>query len=111
VEGAGARDLVAEWERRGLDIPLRLIASPYREVTRPVVEYIASLRRSSPRDLVLVYIPAYRTSRWWKAMLHHQSGLRLSTRLANLPGVMIASVPQQAARPVAASTDSPGPAA
>jgi hypothetical protein len=109
VEGGGARELAAEWERRDLDVPLRLVASPYREVTRPVVEYVAGLRRSSPRDLVLVYIPAYRPTRWWEPLLHHQSGLRLSNRLHDLPGVMIASVPQMATRSESMSADSSAP--
>ncbi len=94
--GTGGRELAAEWERRGIEIPLRLVASPYREVTRPIIEYVVGLRRSSPRDLVMVYVPTYRAGRWWENMLHQQTALRLRNRLSALPGVMVASVPQVA---------------
>ena len=94
VAGSGAHALTAEWDRRGIEIPLRLVDSPYRELTRPVVEYVVGLRRRSARDLILVYIPSYRADRWWENLLHNQTALRVRNRLAALPGVMIASVPQ-----------------
>ncbi len=96
VTGSGGRELAAEWDRRGIEIPLRLVASPYRELSRPVMEYVVGLRRSSPRDLVLIYLPTYRTGRWWENLLHNQTALRLRNGLATLPGVMVASVPQAA---------------
>lgn len=95
VAGEGARELAAEWDRRGIPVPLRLISSPYREITRPVVEYLQGLGSSSPRDLILVYLPAYRPERWWQNLLHQQTALRLSNRLAAVPGVMVANVPQR----------------
>ena len=95
--GTGGHELAEEWDRRGIEIPLRLAASPYREVTRPVIEYVEGLRRSSPRDLVMIYVPTYRAGRWWENLLHEQTALRLRTRLARLPGVMVASVPHNVA--------------
>jgi amino acid transporter len=94
--GTGGSELAAEWGRRGIEIPLRLVASPYREVTRPIIEYVVGLRRASPRDLVMVYVPTFRAGRWWENLLHEQTALRLRNRLSALPGVMVASVPQAA---------------
>ncbi|MGH3477256.1 MAG: APC family permease, partial [Nocardioidaceae bacterium] len=53
------RALVDEWDARGIQIPLKVLASPFREVTRPVVDYVRSVRRKSPRDIVTVFIPEY----------------------------------------------------
>ena len=44
--------LLDDWEARGLPVPLRALDSPYREVTRPIVDYVRGIRRESPRDLV-----------------------------------------------------------
>jgi hypothetical protein len=87
--------LQTEWDRRGLPVPLKVLDSPFREVTAPVVRYVRSLRRSSPRDVVAVYIPEYVVGRWWEQLLHNQSALRLKTRLLFTPGVMVISVPWQ----------------
>ncbi|MFD0884335.1 APC family permease [Streptosporangium algeriense] len=95
VEGAEARALQEEWERRGIPVPLKMLDSPYREITRPILEYVKSLRRRSPRDVVTVYIPEYVVGRWWEHLLHNQSALRLKGRLLFQPGVMVTSVPWQ----------------
>jgi hypothetical protein len=89
--------LVAEWEALDLPVPLRILDSPYREITRPVLKYVRSVRRESPRDLVIVYIPEYVVGHWWEQLLHNQSALRLKGRLLFTPGVVVASVPWQLA--------------
>ena len=71
------------------------VDSPYREITRPILDYVRSIRRSSPRDIVTVYIPEYVVGQWWEQVLHNQSALRLKARLLFTPGVMVVSVPWQ----------------
>lgn len=88
-------DLRAEWDRLGLPLPLRILDSPFREITRPVLTYVRSVRRESPRDLVVVYVPEYVVGHWWEALLHNQSAMRLKSRLLFMPGVVVASVPWQ----------------
>jgi amino acid transporter len=95
VEPGDVKALAQEWERRGISVPLKILDSPYREITRPIVEYVRGLRRASPRDLVCVYIPEYVVGHWWENLLHNQSALRLKTRLRFTPGVMVVSVPWQ----------------
>ncbi|HEX6500813.1 MAG TPA: APC family permease [Micromonosporaceae bacterium] len=95
VDDADTRQLQAEWEERDLPVPLTVIDSPYREITRPVMDYVKSVRRESPRDVVTVFIPEYVVGKWWEHLLHNQSALRLKGRLLFLPGVMVTSVPWQ----------------
>jgi amino acid transporter len=87
--------LQADWEARGIPIPLKRLASPYREITRPILQYVRDIRRQSPRDVVMVYIPEYVVGHWWEHFLHNQSALRLKGRLLFTPGVMVTSVPYQ----------------
>ena len=87
--------LQQEWDAKDIPIPLRALDSPYREITGPIVDYVRSIRRESPRDLVVVFIPEYVVGHWWEQLLHNQSALRLKTTLHYTPGVMVASVPWQ----------------
>jgi hypothetical protein len=87
--------LQVDWDRRNIPVTLRVIDSPYREITRPIIDYVKRLRRESPRDLVTVYVPEYVVGHWWEHLLHNQSALRLKTRLLFSPGVMVVSVPWQ----------------
>ncbi|MFE6335551.1 APC family permease [Streptomyces sp. NPDC057798] len=95
VDPAETKALKAEWERRGIDVPLKVLDSPYREITRPIIEYVKNLRRESPRDAVSVIIPEYVVGHWYEHLLHNQSALRLKGRLLFTPGVMVTSVPYQ----------------
>ncbi|WP_112248864.1 APC family permease [Kribbella monticola] len=87
--------LQADWDARDIPVPLKRLASPYREITRPIVQYVRDIRRQSPRDVVMVYIPEYVVGHWWEHILHNQSALRLKGRLLFTPGVMVTSVPYQ----------------
>ena len=89
--------LRAEWERRGVPVPLQILDSPFREVTRPILKYIKEINRSSPRDVVSIFIPEYVVGRWWEQILHNQNALRLKGRLLFMRGVMVTSVPYQLA--------------
>ena len=95
VEPAETKALQDEWDRRDIPVPLKALDSPYRDITGPVVEYVKSARRGSPRDVVMVYIPEYVVGRWYEQLLHNQSALRLKGRLFFTPGVMVTSVPWQ----------------
>ncbi|KQT89195.1 DNA-binding protein [Marmoricola sp. Leaf446] len=87
--------LVDEWDAMRIDVPLKMLYSPYREVIRPIVAYTSEIRRSNPRGVVAVYIPEYVVGRWWEQLLHNQTALRLKGRLLFSPGVMVTSVPYQ----------------
>ena len=95
VDPEETKALQDEWDRRDIPMPLKALDSPYREITGPVVQYVKSVRRGSPRDVVMVYIPEYVLGRWYEQLLHNQSALRLKSRLYFTPGVMVASVPWQ----------------
>ncbi|MPZ93988.1 MAG: amino acid permease [Propionibacteriales bacterium] len=103
VDDQATMELMDEWDRREIPVPLRVLSSPYREVTRPIVDYVQSIRRGSPRDVVTVYIPEYVVGHWWEQVLHNQSALRLKGRLLFTPGVMVTSVPYQLASSAAAA--------
>ncbi len=95
VDDADTRGLQADWDRYDIPVPLTVLESPYREITRPVVDYVKAIRRSSPRELVIVFVPQYVVGHWWENVLHNQSALRLRARLQFQPGVMITTVPWQ----------------
>ncbi|MBJ7341352.1 APC family permease [Mycolicibacterium sp.] len=95
VDDAEAHELVHKWEDSSVTVPLKVIASPYREITRPVLGYVQRIIKDSPRTVVTVFIPEYVVGHWWEQVLHNQSALRLKGRLLFEPNVMVTSVPWQ----------------
>jgi len=95
VDPEESKALQESWDLRDLPVPLTIIDSPYREITRPVLDYVRHIRLQSPRDVVTVFIPEYVVGHWWEQVLHNQSALRLKGRLLYQPGVMVTSVAYQ----------------
>jgi amino acid transporter len=95
VDDGETRKLVRRWEESKLTVPLKVIASPYREITRPILDYVKRVSKESPRTVVTVFLPEYVVGHWWEHVLHNQSALRLKGRLLFMPGVMVTSVPWQ----------------
>lgn len=95
VDAADTAELIEQWRAADVPVPLRVLDSPYREITRPVVQYVRSIKRASPRELIVVFVPEYVVGHWWEQLLHNQSSLRLKARLHFIAGVVVASVPWQ----------------
>jgi hypothetical protein len=93
VDEQETQALAEEWREREIPVELKIINSPYREVSTPILDYIRDIHRDSPRDAVCVFIPEYVVGHWWEHLLHNQSALRLKARLLFTPGVMVANVP------------------
>jgi amino acid transporter len=92
---AETRQLESEWAKRKIPIPLAIVDAPYRDITGPVLSYLAELRDANPRTLIVVYIPEYVVGHPWEQLLHNQSALRLKARLLFQRGVLVTSVPWQ----------------
>jgi hypothetical protein len=95
ADAASTATILEEWDARGIEVPLKVLYSPYREIIRPIVEYVRSVRDANPRGVVAVYIPEYVVGHWWEQVLHNQTALRLKGRLLFTGGVMVTSVPYQ----------------
>ena len=93
LDQGDTRELVAQWQQRHLPVRLKVLAAPYRDLSRPFVDYVKGLRRDEPRFVITVFIPEYVTTRWRQNVLHNQSALRLKARLLFTPGVVVVNVP------------------
>jgi amino acid transporter len=80
------------WEEMGINVPLYVVDSPYREFTRPAVDYIRSLK-PNPDHTVTVIIPEFVVEHWWENFLHNQNALRLKAALLAVPWVVVISIP------------------
>ncbi|ASO19238.1 amino acid transporter [Actinoalloteichus hoggarensis] len=97
VDEANTLVVTRRWQEENFQVPLKVVESPYREITKPVLDYVKRIRTDNPRNVVTVFIPEYVVGHWWENLLHNQSALRLKGRLLFEPGVMVTSVPWQLA--------------
>jgi amino acid transporter len=82
-----------KWERWGSGVKLVILPSPYRELTKPLLRYLARLERKNNHSLVTVLLPEFVPAKWWQHLLHNQSSLMLKGALLFKENVIVISVP------------------
>jgi amino acid transporter len=93
---ADAAEIRDEWARSGPRIPLEVDEAPYRDLGRPLLEYLRGLT-AEPGTVVLVLMPELVT-RGWRRLLHNQRALYVKRLLLFEPQVVLAAVPYQLLR-------------
>lgn len=86
------RRLHEQWDEYDIPIELHTVSSPYRELTRPVFNFLDEIDQERDDDIITVVIPESVTkvqSQW----LHNQSALALKARLLYRPHTVVVSVP------------------
>lgn len=92
LDAEATAKLKALWERSDFRIPLVVVSSPYRELTRPLLRYIYRVDRRC-EDIVTVVLPEFVPKRWWQHLLHNQSSLLLKGALLFREGIIVTNVP------------------
>lgn len=63
------------WERWWPDVPLVVLASPYRSLVGPLLDFLDETDRwHNDGQLATVVLPEFVPARWWHGLLHNQSG-------------------------------------
>ena len=88
-----AREIEEKWPIWGRGVPLTIVESPYRSLTRPLLQYLTELRRHEKAETVTVVLPEYVPDTWWQHLLHGQSAQFLKLSLLFTPGFVVTSVP------------------
>jgi amino acid transporter len=81
------------WADRKIDVPLEIVHSPYRELSRPILRFIDELDARYENDIITVVVPEFVVGSWWGQLLHNQSALMLKGRLLFRKGTVVTSVP------------------
>jgi amino acid transporter len=81
-----------QWATFAVPIDLNILYSPYRELTRPVSEFLDELDARYQDDIVTVVIPEFVTS-WRTQWLHNGSAFALKAKLLHRPHTAVVSVP------------------
>ena len=81
------------WKKWDLGIKLKVLESPYRSLSRPLLEYIDKISGSNGDELLTIVLPEFVPARWWQQLLHNQSSLLLKGRLLFKRGIIVTNIP------------------
>ncbi|WP_022892702.1 APC family permease [Agromyces subbeticus] len=87
------KQLKKQWAKQNIHVKLRILSSPYRDLSYPLITYIKSRREEHGSEVVTVYMPQYVVGHWWESMLHNHKARRIRQKLLLVHGVTVALVP------------------
>ena len=85
--------LSKQWDEMHIEVPLRIVPSPYRDISVPLIKYIKARRAEFGSEVITVYTPQYIVGHWWENLLHNHKARRIRQKLMLVHGVTIALVP------------------
>jgi amino acid transporter len=93
TDASKAEEIELAWNTWGRGIPLTIVESPYRSLTRPLLQYLSELKRHEHAETVTVVLPEYVPDSVWQHLLHGQAAQFLKLSLLFTPGFVVTSVP------------------
>lgn len=85
--------LKKDWVKQNIHVKLRILSSPYRDLSYPLINYVKSRREEHGSEVVTVYMPQYIVGHWWENILHNHKARRIRQKLMLVHGVTVALVP------------------
>ncbi|MBX3079390.1 MAG: APC family permease [Cryobacterium sp.] len=93
IDDEQTAQLKKQWKKMNIQVPLKVIQSPYRDISFPLIKYIKRRRRSHGAEVVTVYMPQFIVGHWWENLLHNHKARRIRHKLMLTHGVTVALVP------------------
>lgn len=82
VEPDSVERLQKRWQDWQLKIPLDIVPSSYREIGRPLIQYLHTLDEESDECIpTVVVLPEFVVSHWWERLLHNQTSVAIRAAL------------------------------
>ncbi len=82
-----------EWHRHNIPVPLQIVESPERDLTRTVLAHLDHLDDEWDHEFLTVVLPEFVVDGTWEKLLHNQSALVLKLALLTRPGTALVNVP------------------
>jgi amino acid transporter len=93
VDPQATQEIRDTWQHWGKGIRLEILASPFRSVMEPLLEYIEITNDERPGDFITVLLPEFVPARWWHHLLHNQRALLIKGALLFRRHIVVTSVP------------------
>lgn len=86
--------LKEQWERTGIDVPLKIIKAPYRDILEPLENYISEQETNlAPGDTISVVLVRFIQERWFDNALHNQTTYFIEKKLRQHKNVATVIMP------------------
>ena len=93
IDPAHTYRIEERWAKCGFGVPLVVLASPYRSLLRPLLEYVDQIQSRGDDQMVTIVLPEFLPRRWWQQLLHNQTALLVKGALLFRRNTVVTDVP------------------
>ncbi len=93
IDDVQTKQLKKDWVRQNIHVKLRILSSPYRDLSYPLIQYVKGRRAEHGPEVITVYMPQYVVGHWWENLLHNHKARRIRQKLMLVHGVTVSLVP------------------
>jgi amino acid transporter len=93
LDDEATQKLREKWQQWGSGVNLVVVASPYRSLLRPLLNYVDRVKRSSQDVVITIVLPEFVPAKWWQNLLHNHTSLFIKGALLFKRGVVVTNVP------------------
>jgi amino acid transporter len=93
TDPARTHKIEEKWAKCGFGVPLVVLASPYRSLLRPLLEYVDQIQSRGDDQMVTIVLPEFLPRRWWQHVLHNQTALLVKGALLFRKNIVVTDVP------------------
>ena len=93
IDDEATKQLKKDWVKQNIHVKLRILSSPYRDLSYPLIQYIKSRREEHGSEVITVYMPQFIVGHWWEGILHNHKARRIRQKVMLVHGVTVSLVP------------------
>ncbi len=98
INPENTEDVKQRWETWGNGVPLKIINSPFRAITTPLITFINEESERHKNSIITVVLPEFVPRAWWQQLLHNQTALLIKGKLLFSRRIVVTSVPHHLRR-------------
>jgi amino acid transporter len=87
-----------QWETWGNGVPLKVLSSPFRSITTPLINFINEESGQHKDSITTIVLPEFVPRAWWQQLLHNQTALLIKGKLLFSRNIVVTSVPHHLRR-------------
>jgi amino acid transporter len=98
INPENTEEMRKQWEVWGNGIQLKILVSPFRSITTPLLNFINEESELHKESIITVVLPEFVPRAWWQQLLHNQTALLIKGRLLFSKNIVVTSVPHHLRR-------------
>lgn len=98
INPENTEEVKGQWEVWGKGVPLKILSSPFRSITKPLINFINDESELYKDSITTIVLPEFVPKAWWQQLLHNQTALLIKGKLLFSKNIVVTSVPHHLRR-------------